>query len=315
VSTNRDLADRPPQWLPEALKYLIMISEASRATPKYAARVAQYAPGSPFGPRQLRDFELVWILSGSATWEYRHPRLPTPARHAVRPGDVLIAPPGGVDSYAWDELRPSSHAYIHFDVPDLDPSDGPRPLVRATGQDDVVWALCRYLLELSDRDEPDVLAATQRALVVLLEAFVGSRSSVPDRRLADGPVAAALSRVRDVWRTDGLQIVPLEELAATAGLTVGHLSRLFSRAFDHGLSASLELVRLGRAAIDLHRSNLTLDEIARYAGFANPYHFSRRFSHAYGMPPGRFRRTADTDALAPLTAAGLMPLWNFLQES
>lgn len=303
-----------PQWPTEALKYLIMTSDVSRATPKYAARVAHYPPGSPFGPRMLRDYELVWILSGSATWEYRHPQLPAPVRHAVRPGDVLIARAGGTDSYAWDERRTSSHAYIHFDVPDLDPSAERWPLVRATGQDDVVWALCGYLLELSDRDDREVLAATQRALVVLLEAFVGRRSATPDRRLADGPIGAALSHVRRVWRTDGLKIVPLEELAATAGLTVGHLSRLFSQAFGHGLSASLELVRLGRAAIELQRSNLTLDEIARHAGFANPYHFSRRFSHAYGIPPGRFRRIADTDALAPLTAAGLMPLWNVLQE-
>ncbi len=292
-----------------------MTSGLASATPGYAARVAHYAPGSLFGPRVLRDYELVWILTGSATWEYRHPQLSAPARHALRPGDVVIARAGGTDSYVWDDQRPSSHAYVHFELPDLDRAGEPWPLVRATGQADVVWALCGYLLELSNRDDGEMMSATQRALVVLLEAFVGRRNPKPDQRLADGPIRAMLSHVRRVWSADGLRIVPLDELASAAGLTVGHLSRVFTRAFGYGLSASLELVRLGRSAIELQRSNLTLDEIARHTGFANAYHFSRRFSHAYGIPPGRFRRAPQTDALAPLSAAGLMPLWNALQES
>ena len=296
-------------------EYLIMTLDVSRATPKYTARVAHYPPGSPFGPRKLRDHELVWILSGSATWEYRHPQLPGPQRHALRPGDVVIAGAGGTDSYVWDERGPSSHAYIHFDLPGLDPSRESWTPVRETRRSDVVWALCGYLRELSNRDADDGLAATQRGLVVLLEAFVARRSSAPDPRLADGPIVTALDYVRDVWTADGMQIMPLDMLAGNVGLTAGHLSRLFSRAFGHGLSASLELVRLGRSAIELQRSNLTLDEIARHAGFANPYHFSRRFSQAYGMPPGRFRRSPQSDALAPLATAGLMPVWNVLQES
>lgn len=292
-----------------------MTFDVTAAAPRYTARVAHYAPGAPFGPRLLHDYELVWILSGSATWEFRHPDLAAPTRHALRPGDVLIARAGGADSYTWDEHNRSSHAYLHFDMTGEVAEVEEWPVVRRTGRADLVWGLCEHLLDLSNRDDDSALPATRRALVVLLEAVLGRRGAVADSRLAESPLGTVVSHLRNEWRTRGLRIVPLEELAAAAGITTGHLSRVFSREFGCGLSASLELVRLGRAAIELQRSNLTIAEIARQTGFANPYHFSRRFSHAYGMPPGRFRRDGTADALAPLSAAELTPLWNALQRT
>src|SRR5436190_7225761 len=32
--------------------------------------VAVYPPGATFGPRQLEDFEFVWLLQGTAEWRY-----------------------------------------------------------------------------------------------------------------------------------------------------------------------------------------------------------------------------------------------------
>ena len=71
----------------------------------------------------------------------------------------------------------------------------------------------------------------------------------------------------------------------------------------------LELVRLSRAAVLLQRSNASLAEVADATGFANAYHLSRRFRAAYGVPPGRFRRTLPgADPLGPVREAGLLPL-------
>ena len=73
-----------------------------------------------------------------------------------------------------------------------------------------------------------------------------------------------------------------------------------------GPAHALELVRLSRAAMIVQRSNATLAEIARASGFANPYHLSRRFRAAYGVPPGRYRRDQPTaDPQAPVRDAGL----------
>ncbi|HEX6677280.1 MAG TPA: helix-turn-helix domain-containing protein, partial [Actinomycetes bacterium] len=57
------------------------------------------------------------------------------------------------------------------------------------------------------------------------------------------------------------------------------------------------------------RSNLSVAAVARDCGFANPYHFSRRFRRAYGQPPGRYRRAAARpEPSEPLARAGLLPL-------
>jgi transcriptional regulator GlxA family with amidase domain len=69
------------------------------------------------------------------------------------------------------------------------------------------------------------------------------------------------------------------------------------------------LVRLSRAAEALVRSTATIAEIAHLTGFANPYHFSRRFRLTYGVAPGGYRSSDDRpDPLAPLQDSGLLPL-------
>ncbi len=49
---------------------------------------------------------------------------------------------------------------------------------------------------------------------------------------------------------------------------------------------------------------------AHDCGFANPYHFSRRFRGANGQPPGRYRRapTPRPAPSEPLAQAGLLAL-------
>jgi AraC family transcriptional regulator len=94
------------------------------------------------------------------------------------------------------------------------------------------------------------------------------------------------------------------------GVSSGHLSREFHKQFRTGIAGALEIVRLASAAITLQRTNLNLAEVADATGFADAYHFSHRFSSAYGEPPGRFRRRLDADPLEPLERAGLGPVWS-----
>ena len=70
------------------------------------------------------------------------------------------------------------------------------------------------------------------------------------------------------------------------------------------------------AAAMLQRSNATLEEVAAACGFANAYHFSRRFRASYAVPPGRYRRTEPkADPLGPVRAAGLQSVAQLLDQS
>jgi transcriptional regulator GlxA family with amidase domain len=86
---------------------------------------------------------------------------------------------------------------------------------------------------------------------------------------------------------------------------------MFTKAFGCGPAAALELVRLGRAATTLQRTNLSISEVAEHHGFADAYHFSKRFARAYLIPPGLFRRSGgeDVDPLGPLATRGLLAVW------
>ncbi len=273
-------------------------------------RIAHYPPGAGWGPRTLERHELVWILSGSATWTIDHG--PAPRAIALTTGAVSLGRPGTVESFAWDGRRHSAHAWVDFDVDDAGdlPPASSWPLVRHSREHEVLGALCSYLLQTADVGTAAARARSTEVLRLLVDLFVTGPFPRPGAGITSPVVVSALDHVRDRWEQRGTGIVALAEVAAAAGVSAGHLGREFRREFRTGPSGALELVRLASAAIALQRTTMTLDQVARSTGFADAYHLSRRFSRAYGLPPGRFRRLQrPADPLEPLTSAGLTAVW------
>jgi len=69
-------------------------------------QIADYAPGATYGPRRLPNFELLWILHGSALWRTEvyddaGVRQATVERE-LRPGSLALAKRGNRDAYRWD---------------------------------------------------------------------------------------------------------------------------------------------------------------------------------------------------------------------
>lgn len=276
------------------------------AEPTFTAAVANYAPGLEFGPRTLVDWELVWIIAGSARWTFLSPT-GRRTQLTLREGDVLLAEPGGVDHYEWYGPAQSVHGYAHFTLTGSAPPQ--LPLVRHGNAGSLLTVLCSHLIELSSRADESADEA-RLTLGLALAAFAAGETPAADHGIAP-PVAAVLRHLRARWAGGILHSPDAGELARVAAVTAPHLMRIFADEYGTGLITGLELVRLAHAAIELQRSNRTLDAIARDNGFADASHFSRRFSKAYGAPPGRFRRAVNgQDALAPITKARLLPLWN-----
>lgn len=117
-----------------------------------------------------------------------------------------------------------------------------------------------------------------------------------------------VDQLRVVWRGDRTRALALPELAVAAGVSPGHLSRLFRQRSPVGPVAAVELVRLARAAILLQRSNLSIGAISEACGFVNPFHFSRRFRAVYATAPRTYRMSRHSDPLDPLRAANLLAL-------
>jgi AraC family transcriptional regulator len=280
-------------------------------------QVAQYPPAATFGPRRLLEHEFVWILEGSAVWTARSAGNDDPGatdmQVRLRPDVLLLAPSGVVDSYQWDVAAPSRHAWAHFRVDDAGRLAGTEwPLTRNLAGNPVLSGICSYLLDLAALGTDESRTRTRELMGVLLELFVSGPLDDPQPAWPEH-ITTAIEAVRQIWRRDGIRIVAADELADAAGVSPGHLFRLFRAEYGCGPAHALELVRLARAAVALQRSNATLAEIAGSCGFANAYHFSRRFAAAYGSPPGTFRgRDPVGDPLAPLRNAGLLRIGHAL---
>lgn len=84
--------------------------------------------------------------------------------------------------------------------------------------------------------------------------------------------------------------IQLSELAAVAGLSVFHFSRVFKLSTGASPYRYICTKRLERARLLLSNSDLGLAELALSCGFASQSHFTAAFTKAVGVSPGRFRR-------------------------
>lgn len=285
---------------------------------RQSVRVADYPAGGSFGPRELFDDEFIWLLRGSAVWTVQEGRGKPGERILLRPGMLALSRLGTVDHLQWDPDTISTHAYAHFTVANTERL-GPRqswPRTRDISAAPVLGGLTAYLLELAGLPGEQADRRTDELLALLLDLFVtGPFGSSPLAGLPDALITI-IDATRSTWIADGMRIVPVDELAASANISPGHVFRLFREHYGVGPARALELARLVRAATWLQRSNSTLAEIAARAGFANAYHFSRRFAGAYGIAPGAFRRRgATSDPYELLRSPALTSLTHALLEA
>jgi AraC-like DNA-binding protein len=265
--------------------------------------LADYPPGATFGPRRMRDYEFVWLLRGSAAWTVDDDQ------HVLRPGLLALAQPGLVDHYQWDRDRASTHAYVHFGLTGVDQLRRPWPRVRSFAALPVLDGICHYLLQLAGDRSAQSAARRDQLLALMVDIFVlGPAPSGGAAGLPQSVITIA-DRVRMDWDANGIRPLGVDTLAGFADVSTGHLHRIFREQVGLAPGRALELIRLARAATTLRRSSASIAEVSALTGFADPYHFSRRFSGVYGMPPGRYRRADDPiDPLTPLQNSGLLQL-------
>jgi len=86
------------------------------------------------------------------------------------------------------------------------------------------------------------------------------------------------------------QPVTIAMLAQHCGLSVSRLAHLFSEQTGQSPREFLELQRMAHARQLLELTDESVSNIATAAGFADAFHFSRRFKHHSGMSPRGYRQ-------------------------
>lgn len=299
-----------------AIKYPIMTWGAREVRPNSFVQLASYAANSSFGPRRLADFEFVWLLSGRAQWTSNQiSATGAPEGETIRltPGTLLLARRGTIDYYEWAREERCSHAFVHFALSPDTATESVWPTFRTMPPDSILSGICSYLLGLAAIGSEEARARSDQLISLLVDVFIDGPFPSLDRGQFPARVGEVLEIVRAIWDRDGLCLLDVARLAQDSNLSVGHLSRLFRDSFGVGPASLLEYARLVSAAIALQRTNTPMGEIAALSGFSNPYHFSRRFSRLYKLPPGRWRREyKNGDPFDPIQDPSLRPVISFL---
>ena len=271
--------------------------------------LATYLPGESFGPRISVDYELVWIITGSAIYHHDGQAL------TLSSGSLLLTRPGFRETYAWDPGQRTRHAYVHF-TPTVLPADWglPQtwPLLRALPASVAMSGLFHHLLFQWAARSRQRRGMPPRWVHVLLETmldlFFQPVPVVPQPHAhLPQPLRRALAWSEATLIESPHAVIKLPDLAKAASVSSKHLCRLFVKHLHLSPMQAVRRLRLEQAMGYLERSNLSMKQIADRCGFASPYHFSRVFRQVYGSPPSTVRRElmlGSPPPQAPVTLGG-----------
>jgi AraC family transcriptional regulator, arabinose operon regulatory protein len=228
--------------------------------------------------------ELILCLAGRA-WTRVAGRT-----HAVRAGD-----------FVWLNCH---HPHEHWAEPD-DPweamwvrAEGPQlaklaelmsvrtsPVISGVDRREAVAAF-RQAFKLLAQGSPESPALLHAAVARLLGAVCAARARSGD---AAPDVPPALTKVVERMRLFYFEKHTLDGLAAVAGLSPTHFTRVFRSAFGTSPIDWLRRERISQAKRRLAGTSDEIKEIAAQVGYADRYFFSKDFKRHTGVTPGQYR--------------------------
>ena len=211
-------------------------------------------------------------------------------RHEAATGSVAICPAGAEASVETDAsadllmvaVNPRHVTFMAAETSTIEA----QLCERLAGYDEVLLSLAGLLALESARNFPGgslLWNGAARGFVRrLVHAHTTPHSESP--RAALGPVA--LNKIRDYIQAHLAEPIEVSDLAALAGRSPFHFSRVFTRSM--GMTPYRYVVhhRL-RAAIDRIRDGMSLAEVAADTGFSDQSHLSRWIRRVLGVAPSK----------------------------
>lgn len=211
------------------------------------------------------------------------------------PGDIYLVPKGEASSWYSRDSCELLHLYattglfraVALQTADLDPQRV-ELIARVQERDPLIYQLgLAFLDELRTggalgRLYVDSLA--QLLIVHLLRQHAGVSKAVPDP--SGGLARAALRRVLDYIGDNLAHDLSLEAIAAVAGVSPYHFTRLFKQSVGQTLHRYVIQQRLSEAKRLLLAGRNGIADVAHLTGFADQSHLHRHFKMAYGITPG-----------------------------
>jgi len=165
-----------------------------------------------------------------------------------------------------------------------------RHLVRA--QDPAIHTLLQALRR--DAGHPTAgfrhrVSARARLLVTLIGEQVAAQGAGAPRPLESTRYCWISEQVKEFLLSNANQPVMLKDVARHLRLSPEHLARVFRRDEGTTIRRFLQDARIDRARSLLAAGELSVDEIAREAGYSSSTLFCRNFKRATGVTPASYR--------------------------
>jgi AraC-like DNA-binding protein len=244
-----------------------------------------YSPGGICGPRIQSDFQLVLMHEGELNLKLDDQRIEVPARHAILLG------PGHREHFRFSKNQDTHHSWCSVD-PEAIPQKL-RRLLKPTGVPAPLDLRLAALMELgkttvfeghSDSSLENTFHLSL-GLALLAGFALGAQAAPP----ALSPGDEALARAEQFIATQYARPLRLADLASAARVSRQHLLKLFQQRRGTTATQCLYERRLSVAADQLIHTGLSVRQIAGDCGFANEFHFSRKFKEAYALSPRLWR--------------------------
>lgn len=251
--------------------------------------------------RVLGSFALVYVLEGSGDFLDANGYA-----CKVHAGDALLIFPEIGHRYGPGPNEYWSEFYCVFDGPVFD-------LWRQVG----LWSPARPVFRLLPIHEwLDKLSAAipqQTQRVTLAERVVDiSRFLVVLTEIVAANAGASVAMESPSWITNACvllerdlqQTCNLAEIAQRVGMPYETFRKRFQQAMGVAPGHYRTIRRIDAACALLQQSDATIQAIAFQLGFADEFHFSRRFKQITGVAPSEFRqRLPETKSIANTTGA------------
>jgi AraC family transcriptional regulator len=224
-------------------------------------------------------------------------------RHIPPPaGSILVIPAGIPVRWRWAgpndalhvSLEPGLVARVAAASFDLDPARVAVPPLDQLHLPPLRAALGAVDAELTAGSVGGSLAAESLANVLAVQLIRHLRASRQPERRRDGALPRARLRAVVEFIEEQLDIgLSLEQMAAAAHLSVYHFARQFKAATGLPPHQYVIMRRVERARHLLQGgTDLSLAEVAVYAGFSDQSQFCHHFKRHIGVTPGQFRMPA-----------------------
>jgi AraC-like DNA-binding protein len=218
--------------------------------------------------------EMILVRRGSQCVEMRG------SIYTAESGDILLFPSEAVHrewSHSPSQLETFCLSFIWNECPDEVP-------LHSRDHSGRVRVLMDWLLAESSTRTP----ATDSVLQSLLDALLCQFVQLTMHRAGD----VLISTLRGFMRANMNQLITLDDLAETAGISKYHLTRKYREITGRPPMADLRAIRLERARELILTSAEPLKAIPAQVGVANIHHMTRLFRQHFGVTPGSLRRAA-----------------------